>query len=103
MVLRSLSHVSLFKHQFVPLLNLFAPYLVVCSGSDKSSIVPPVPLRERARARSSVFCLLFLIFFQLSGQDLRGNADTKQGPNCHHKEKQAVSSYLLGLLIPVLH
>lgn len=57
------------------------------SGSHKGSIVPPMPLgeRERERARSSVFCLLFLIFFQLSGQDLRGSADTSEGPDCHQK------------------
>lgn len=79
LVLWSLSHVSLSKHQFVPLLNLFfSIYLVVFSGSYKGSIVPPMPFGEREPSLL-FFCLLFLIFFQLSGQDLRGSADTYQG------------------------
>lgn len=86
------------KHQFAPLLNLFTLYLVVFFLSYKRSIVPTMPLWER---EPSVLFFVFL-FFQLSGQDLRESADTYQGKEMAKiiSNKQAVSSYLLSLLIP---
>lgn len=80
----------------MPLLNLFSLHFLVFSGSYKGPIVPPVSLGDRAQY--SVFCLLLLIFFQLSGQDLRGSADTYQRQEMAKIIiKQAVSSYLFDL------
>lgn len=68
------SHVSLFKHEFVPLLNRFTWYLVIFSAFYKASIVLPVPLGERERA--SIPLLFFLLFFRLSFNSLAKEVQT---------------------------
>lgn len=75
----SLSQVSLFKHQFVPLLNpppppyIFLYFLAL--------IKAPLFLQCPTETEPSIlfFVSFSLIHFQLSGQDLRGSADAHQG------------------------